>query len=225
VHARTGRRRSALALAIGTCGLAFTGVSAVAAQLPAAAVIIGVAALAFGALPDACVAVGWTAVGLAVALNILGQAGQLSHWVLDISPFTDTPKLPGGTVTATPLISLNVIALALCAVGLAAFAPPRHRLAVPFSSPDRDGCGTGPVIGGPLPHPSGVGGWPWSAVRTVCGLWPFFRTASWCRVPYAGLPGALRWVADGLLDAGKCPVMRYFAKIFTLNGTLICPIR
>ena len=90
------------------------------AQLPAAAVIIGVAVLAFGALPDACVAIGWTAVGLTVALNIVGQAGQLSHWVLDVSPFTDTPKLPGGTVTAAPLIWLSVIAFAFCAAGLAA---------------------------------------------------------------------------------------------------------
>jgi ABC-2 type transport system permease protein len=90
------------------------------AQLPAAAVIVGVAALAFGALPDACAAVAWTVVGLTVALNIFGQALQLSHWVLDVSPFTHTPKLPGGTVTATPLLLLSVVALALCACGLTA---------------------------------------------------------------------------------------------------------
>jgi ABC-2 type transport system permease protein len=90
------------------------------AQLPAAAVIIGVAALAYGAVPDGCVAVAWTAVGLAAALNIFGQALQLSHWVLDISPFTHVPKLPGGTVTATPFLWLGVIALALGAAGLAA---------------------------------------------------------------------------------------------------------
>jgi ABC-2 type transport system permease protein len=94
------------------------------AQLPAAAVIIGVAALAFGAFPDACVAIGWTAVGLVVALNIFGQALQLSHWVLDVSPFTHLPRLPGGPVTSTPLLWLSVIALALCAAGLAAL---RHR--------------------------------------------------------------------------------------------------
>jgi ABC-2 type transport system permease protein len=90
------------------------------AQLPAAAVIIGVAALAFGAVPDGCIAVAWTAVGLAVLLDIFGQALQLSQWVLDISPFTHVPRLPGGTVTAVPLFSLSVIALALCAAGLAA---------------------------------------------------------------------------------------------------------
>jgi len=94
------------------------------ARLPAVMVIVGVAALALGAVPEGCIAVGWTAVGLAVALSIFGQALQLSHWVLDISPFTHAPKLPGGAVTATPLISLSLIALALCAAGLAAL---RHR--------------------------------------------------------------------------------------------------
>jgi ABC-2 type transport system permease protein len=55
-----------------------------------------------------------------VLLNIFGQALQLSHWVLDISPFTHVPKLPGGTVAAAAFFRLSVIALALCASGLAA---------------------------------------------------------------------------------------------------------
>jgi ABC-2 type transport system permease protein len=94
------------------------------AQLPAALVMAGIAALAFGAVPDGCLAVAWTAVGLAVLLNIFGQALQLSHWAVDVSPFTHAPKLPGVTVTPVPLIWLTVIALALCALALAAL---RHR--------------------------------------------------------------------------------------------------
>ena len=90
------------------------------AQLAAALVILGVAALALGALPDACVALGWSAVGLAVLLNIFGQALQLSHWVLDVSPFTHAPRLPGGAVGAESLVWLCVIGVALCAAGLAA---------------------------------------------------------------------------------------------------------
>lgn len=90
------------------------------AQFPAAAVIIGVAMLAFGALPDACVPLAWLAIGLALALSIFGQALQLSHWALDVSPFTHAPKLPGGTLTAAPLLWLAAIALAACASGLAA---------------------------------------------------------------------------------------------------------
>jgi ABC-2 type transport system permease protein len=90
------------------------------AQLPAALVIIGIAALAAGAVPDACVALVWIAVGLAVLLNIFGQALQLSHWVLDISPFTHAPRLPGGAIGAESLAWLCVIGLGLCALGLAA---------------------------------------------------------------------------------------------------------
>ena len=48
----------------------------------------------------------------------LGASLQLSHWVLDISPFTHLPKLPGGTVSAAPLIWLSIIAVALAVAGL-----------------------------------------------------------------------------------------------------------
>ena len=89
------------------------------AELPAAAVLVGVAVLAFGAIPDGCVAIAWTAVGLTVLLSIFGQALQLSHWVLDISPFTHVPRLPGGAVDVAPLIWLSVIAISLCVSGLA----------------------------------------------------------------------------------------------------------
>jgi ABC-2 type transport system permease protein len=89
------------------------------AQLPAALVIAGVAAAAFGLLPEASVAVGWTALGLVVAINIFGQSLQLSHWVLDISPFTHVPRLPGGAFSAQPLLWLSLAALALGAAGLA----------------------------------------------------------------------------------------------------------
>ncbi|TVY99626.1 ABC transporter permease [Trebonia kvetii] len=90
------------------------------AQFPAAMVIIGVAVLALGAAPDACVAIAWSAVGLAVLLDIFGQALQLSHWVLDVSPFTHAPRLPGGAVSSESIILLIVIAISLCVTGLAA---------------------------------------------------------------------------------------------------------
>jgi len=89
------------------------------AQLPAALVIVGVAMAAFGLVPDACAGIAWTVLGLVFALNIFGQALQLSHWVLDISPFTHVPRLPGGTVDAAPLLALSVLAITLCVIGLA----------------------------------------------------------------------------------------------------------
>ena len=58
--------------------------------------------------------------GLALAVNLLGQSPQLSHWVLDVSPFTHVPRLPGGAVSATPLLWLSLLALVGVAAGLAA---------------------------------------------------------------------------------------------------------
>ena len=89
------------------------------AQLPAALVIVGVAMAAFGLVPEACAGIAWTVLGLVFFVNIFGQSLQLSHWVLDISPFPHVPRLPGGTVDAAPLLWLSVLAITLCVIGLA----------------------------------------------------------------------------------------------------------
>ena len=88
------------------------------AQVPAALVIAGLAAALSGLAPRFCAAGGWTALGIVVLMLFLGASLQLSHWVLDISPFTHTPKLPGGAVSAAPLVWLSAIAVALAVVGL-----------------------------------------------------------------------------------------------------------
>jgi len=90
------------------------------AQLPAALVIAGVAVAAFGLAPDAGAAASWTALGLVVAVSIFGPTLQLSHWVLDLSPFTHAPRLPGGAVAVAPLAWLSALAVALALFGLAA---------------------------------------------------------------------------------------------------------
>ena len=104
----------------GTGGWVTRMLGAGVAEVPAALVIAGVAIAVFGLLPQVSAAVSWTVVGLAVALNIFGQVLQLSHWVLDISPFTHVPRLPGGTVSASPLWWLCAIAVVLGVTGLAA---------------------------------------------------------------------------------------------------------
>jgi ABC-2 type transport system permease protein len=99
-------------------------IGAAMGQLPSALVLATVAIGLFGLLPRACVPGAWTALGLVVVMNLFGQVLQLSHWVLDLSPFTHAPRLPGGTVSATPLLWLCALALALSVAGLAGL---RHR--------------------------------------------------------------------------------------------------
>jgi ABC-2 type transport system permease protein len=89
------------------------------AQWPAAFAVTAVAVLAFGLLPEYCVAGGWTALAVAALLVLLGPTLQLAKWIQDISPFTHVPKLPGGTVSAAPLAWLALIAVLLAAAGLA----------------------------------------------------------------------------------------------------------
>jgi ABC-2 type transport system permease protein len=89
------------------------------AQMPASLALAAVAVLLFGWWPRAAVPGAWTVVGLAVMIELFGQALQLSHWVLDISPFTHAPRLPGGTTSAAALLWLCAVAFALTAAGLA----------------------------------------------------------------------------------------------------------
>jgi ABC-2 type transport system permease protein len=94
-------------------------IGAAMGQLPSALVLSAVAIGFFGLLPRASAAGAWTALGLVVVISLFGQALQLSHWVLDVSPFTHAPRLPGGPVLAAPLLWLCAVALALSAAGLA----------------------------------------------------------------------------------------------------------
>jgi len=57
-------------------------------------------------------------VALAGVIAMFGPPLQWPTWITDISPFTQIPKLPGGTVSAEPLLWLCGIALALSTAGL-----------------------------------------------------------------------------------------------------------
>jgi ABC-2 type transport system permease protein len=105
---RTGHVAAALTALLG----------AALAQLPAALAVAGVAALLFGLRPDWCVPGGWAALAVAVLIGLFGPVLRLSTWVLDISPFSHVPRLPGGVVSATPLTWLAAVAVALAAAGL-----------------------------------------------------------------------------------------------------------
>jgi ABC-2 type transport system permease protein len=89
--------------------------------LPAVWVLAGIAVAAFGFWPRLAPALGWTALGICAFLTLFGAAVRLSQAVLDISPFTHIPRVPGGEVSALPLVLLLAIAVGLVAVGLTGF--------------------------------------------------------------------------------------------------------
>jgi len=88
-------------------------------QLPATLCLAGVACLLVGLLPQWSIGLGWAALGICGLISLFGPAVQLSQKVLDIFPFTHTPKLPGGAFSATPVIWLSAAAVAMTAAGVA----------------------------------------------------------------------------------------------------------
>ena len=93
------------------------------ARLPATMVVAAVAVLLFGLLPWESIALAWTAVALVGVIGVFGLPLQWPAWMMDISPFTQVPKLPG-TVSAASQLCLCAVALTIGAAGLIGL---RHR--------------------------------------------------------------------------------------------------
>ena len=89
-------------------------------ELPAVWVIAAIALAIFGLLPRFAM-MGWAVLILCLFFGQFGQAFNLNQAVLDISPFTHIPRLPGSSFTATALVVLVVIAAVLAVIGLAGF--------------------------------------------------------------------------------------------------------
>jgi len=89
-------------------------------NLPAVLVLTGVVVAAFGLLPRFATA-GWVALTAFVLLGQLGPILRLDQWVMDLSPFTHTPRLPGPALSVAPLLWLTAVAVLLFGVGLTAF--------------------------------------------------------------------------------------------------------
>ena len=90
-------------------------------QITAVWLVVGLTVLAFGFVPQATSYVGWIAVGVCILLQELGPILKLSHWVTDISPFSQVPRAPGVAVAAEPLLVMTGVGAALLVVGLIAF--------------------------------------------------------------------------------------------------------
>ncbi|HET7037354.1 MAG TPA: hypothetical protein VFI42_16835 [Thermomicrobiaceae bacterium] len=87
-------------------------------QLPAVWVLAGVAVVLFGLLPR-FTAVSWAVLAGCLFLLLVGAAVQLDKRIMDLSPFTHIPHLPGGALSATPLVLLTLLAALLTLAGLA----------------------------------------------------------------------------------------------------------
>jgi ABC-2 type transport system permease protein len=90
------------------------------AQWPAAVVPAAIAVALFGFVPRATTAA-WVVLAAFVLLGQIGPLLRVGQPVMDLSPFTHTPKLPGGGASALPLVMLTLVALVVAAIGLAGF--------------------------------------------------------------------------------------------------------
>ncbi|WP_369390865.1 ABC transporter permease [Streptomyces sp. CG1] len=87
-------------------------------QVAAVWVIGAVAVLLFGVLPQGAMAA-WGVAGAVLLIGWLGPALNAPRPVLDLSPFTHLPKLPGGGMQWGPVSLLVALAAVLVAAGLA----------------------------------------------------------------------------------------------------------
>jgi ABC-2 type transport system permease protein len=90
-------------------------------HLPATLVMAGLVVGAFGFFPKWTVALGWAALILFLVFLWLGELLSLPQWVLDLSPFTHTPRAPAADVTILPIGMLLVVAVLLLGAGVSAF--------------------------------------------------------------------------------------------------------
>ncbi|GAA2271803.1 ABC transporter membrane-spanning protein [Streptomyces ruber] len=107
-----------LGLGIGYGGHLGPVLGACLVQLPAVWVIGGCAVLLYGVWPQAAPAA-WGVAGAALLIGWLGPVLDLPGAVLELSPFTHLPKLPGEEMVWGAVEGLTAMTVALTAIGLA----------------------------------------------------------------------------------------------------------
>lgn len=91
--------------------------SAAAVQLPFVWLSAGIALCLFGIVPRFTQMV-WGFFIAFVALYFLGSVAGMPQWVLDVSPFSHVPRVPGEALHPSPVIWALVVDLALLTLGL-----------------------------------------------------------------------------------------------------------
>ncbi|WP_433562913.1 ABC transporter permease [Nocardia sp. CA-151230] len=89
-------------------------------QVPAVWTFVGLTVVLFGLLPR-FTTVAWGFLTAAIAVFLLGSLAGAPQWFRDLNPFEHAPKVPGEPFTATPLVILLLVDVALLTVGLIAF--------------------------------------------------------------------------------------------------------
>ncbi|TDW15113.1 ABC transporter permease [Kribbella kalugense] len=92
-------------------------IGAALAQLPAVWVLAAIAIAIFGFFPQLSM-VSWAGPVICILIGLVSAGVATASWIRDISPFTHLPSLPGGSVTAGPLIALLAIAIVVGFAGL-----------------------------------------------------------------------------------------------------------
>ncbi|CAN5400076.1 exporter of polyketide antibiotics [soil metagenome] len=95
-------------------------VAAALVQLPALWVMVGLSAALVGLIPRLS-PLSWLAAAAVVVIMMFGPLLGLSDALLDVSPFQHVPKLPGGEISAMPLLILAAVATVLTGVGFLGF--------------------------------------------------------------------------------------------------------
>jgi ABC-2 type transport system permease protein len=86
-------------------------------QVPAVWLFAAAGTALYGLRPQWTTGV-WGLLGLLLLITYLGPAVNAGPWLLDLSPFTHVPRLPGGALHAAPLLWLTLLSGALAAAGL-----------------------------------------------------------------------------------------------------------
>ena len=92
-------------------------VEAALVQLPAVWVFAAAALALVGLWPKGAAAA-WGVLGVLLLISYLGPAVDAGQWLLDLTPFTHVPRLPGGTFSWAALVVLTVISAGLTVGGL-----------------------------------------------------------------------------------------------------------
>ena len=93
---------------------------AAAGQLPAIWLVTALVVILFGLAPK-LITGAWVLFGAFLLIGQFGPIFDLPPGLMDISPYAHTSRLPGGDVSATPVIILAAIAAALLVVGATSF--------------------------------------------------------------------------------------------------------